>query len=127
MERIKNFLKNNWQWILFLVILLVGYGYVQVVKENRNDNGVKQEEILGSDSFEYRGKNGIDALSLLKEKAEVEQDNSGMVVSINGREANDENKEFWGFYVDGKMAPIGAAEYETKDNEVINWKIENYF
>ena len=127
MEKIKIFIKNNWQWILLILVLAVGWSYLGAIHEDGNRNQVVYEENLGGDIFEYNGRNEMDALSLLKEKAKVEQDSSGMVVSINGRKASDEKKEFWGFYVNGEMAPIGAAEYKTKDDEVISWKIENYF
>ena len=77
-------------------------------------------------SFEYKVENGKDALSLLKEKTTVELNDKGMVVLVNGRKAETEKREFWGFYVNGKMAEVGAADFKTKDTDVINWKIENY-
>lgn len=72
----------------------------------------------------YEGKEGVNALTLLRGKATVE-DEHGFVTSINGRKA-DESHEFWAFYVNGKQAEVGAGEYVTSDTDVIEWKIETY-
>lgn len=79
-----------------------------------------------SDQFQYQGQDGIDALTLLKQKTPVEQDKSGMVVSISGRLANNNQREFWAFYINGESAQVGPASYITKNNDIIIWKIEKY-
>ena len=76
--------------------------------------------------FSYKGETGKDALTILKAKAPIEQAASGLVVSINGRKAQDAKHEFWGFYVNGEMAQVGPADYQTKDTDTILWKIEKY-
>lgn len=81
---------------------------------------------LSTDQFEYPGIDGVDALTLLKQKTTVEQDASGMVVSISGRQADNNQREFWSFYINGRSAQVGPASYITKDNDVIIWKIEKY-
>ena len=79
-----------------------------------------------SDIFSYEGKAGEDALTLLKAKTTVEQNTSGLVISINGRKADDKKHEYWAFYVNGKMAEVGPKDYITKDGDKIEWKIEKY-
>ncbi len=74
----------------------------------------------------YKGKNRKDALTLLKKQAVVGQNASGLVTSINGRKADDTKREYWAFYVNGKQAPVGPAEYQTKNGDKIEWKIERY-
>lgn len=74
----------------------------------------------------YKGENGKDALTLLKQIGEVEQNSSGLVIGINGRKADDSKKEFWAFYVNGKLSEVGPAEYQTKEGDKIEWKIETY-
>lgn len=81
----------------------------------------QQSEILS-----YKGEKEKDALTLLKEKATVEQDTSGLVVSINDRRADVVKREYWAFYVNGKMAQVGPADYKTKDEDMIEWKIDHY-
>lgn len=81
---------------------------------------------LAKDEFSYKGKTGKDALTLLKENARIEQDASGLVVSINGRKADPAKREYWAFYVNGNMAQVGPADYQTKDEDRVEWKIEKY-
>lgn len=78
------------------------------------------------DTFSYKGEAGKDALTILKAKTSVKQNSSGLVVLMNGRKADDKKHEFWAFYVNGKMAEVGPADYKTKDGDVIEWKIETY-
>ncbi len=78
------------------------------------------------ESLSYKGEEGKDALTLLKVKAKIEQDKSGLVISINGRKANSSVHEYWAFYVNRKLAPVGPADYKTKDVDTIEWKIEKY-
>ena len=79
-----------------------------------------------SDKVSYRGEKRRSALEILEEKHEVEIGSSGLVVSIDGREAQNSLKEYWAFYVNGEYAPIGPAEYITNDEDQIEWKIETY-
>jgi hypothetical protein len=78
------------------------------------------------DKLSYAGENGKDALTLLKEHATVGFAQPGMVNSINGRKALDSKHEYWAFYVNGKMAQVGAADFQTKNTDQIMWKIETY-
>ena len=76
--------------------------------------------------FSYKGEAGKDALTILKAKTKVEQAASGLVIAINGRKADDKEHEYWAFYVNGKMASVGPADYQTKNTDMILWKIEKY-
>jgi hypothetical protein len=76
--------------------------------------------------FSYKGVAGKDALTLLKARFHVEQNASGLVTSIHGQKADDKKHEYWGFFVNGKMAEVGPAQYVTKDGDVLLWKIERY-
>jgi hypothetical protein len=117
--------------VLFLVLVLAGFWFLKernFTEIKSLENTTEKQELVteSKDEFKYNGKEGVDALTLLKEKTAVEQDKSGMVVSINGRKADNEKREFWGFYVNGEMAQVGSADFKTKNSDVINWKIENY-
>jgi len=74
----------------------------------------------------YSGKDGVDALTLLKQRTSVEQDRSGMVSSINNRRADNAKKEFWSFFINGETAQVGPASYITQDDDQIEWKIQTY-
>ncbi len=128
MKKIKLWWKNNWKLVILVVVLVLALGYAMEVRENgfkQSGNENKQEKVEGN-VFEYKGRNGVDALTLLKEKTEVGQDKVGMIISIDKIKADSDKREFWAFYVNGKMAEVGAADYKTKDGDIIDWKIENY-
>lgn len=90
------------------------------------NSSVQQGSETSQDSFTYQGRDGVDALTLLEEQTEVKKAPSGFVIAINGREADEGKKEFWAFYVNGEQAQVGAADYETKDTDQIEWRIETY-
>jgi hypothetical protein len=79
-----------------------------------------------TDSLAYSGEEGKDALTVLKSKAQVEQDSSGLVTTINGRKADSGAHEYWSFYVNGKLAEVGPANYILKSSDQVEWKIEKY-
>lgn len=72
---------------------------------------------------------GKTALDLTKEKANIKTKGEGVnayVTEINGIIAQDSKKEYWAFYVNGKMATVGAGSYKLKQGDKIEWKIEKY-
>lgn len=79
-----------------------------------------------TNTFSYKGEDGKDALTLLKSKTDVEQDNSGLVVSINKKKADSSKREYWAFYVNGELSSVGPKDYITKNADLIEWKVENY-
>lgn len=74
---------------------------------------------------QYEGQNDKTALELLKAGHQIEtQDSSiGIFVTAIDDIKNQENK-YWMFYVDGKLASVGADQYKTKDGEKIEWRYE---
>ncbi len=87
---------------------------------------ISLQQQVQAESFTYKGESGKDALSLLKQKTTINQDKSGLVISINGRKADNDKHEYWAFYVNGKSASIGPADYQTQDADAIQWKIDKY-
>ena len=74
----------------------------------------------------YQGVEGKDALELLKDSHDVEIksfDFGDMVTAIDGQ-ASDGTTNFWAFYVNGQQATVGAGDYETKNGDQIEWKLE---
>ncbi len=65
-------------------------------------------------------------LDQLKANANVEVKDSSYgpyVDSINGIKGGADGK-YWGYYIDGTMAQVGAGEYKTKGGEKVEWKFE---
>ena len=78
----------------------------------------------------YAGVAGMTALDLLL-RLDPTATTSGegenaFVTSIAGRAADAAANEFWGFYVNGEMAPVGAGSFVTEDGDVITWKLETF-
>jgi hypothetical protein len=48
------------------------------------------------------------------------------VNSINGQSADGTKREFWSFFINGKVAEVGPAAYSTKDDDRLEWKIATY-
>ena len=86
----------------------------------------------GGDFLEYHVPDQSTALDFLKMAANVETKGEGVnafVTQINGypdlRRAN-LPREFWAFYINGKMSKVGAGSYKLKDGDKIEWKVEKY-
>ncbi|MDP4001321.1 MAG: DUF4430 domain-containing protein [bacterium] len=86
----------------------------------------QQVQQVPSTSITYQGVEGRNALDLLKETHNIEtQEFSGIgefVNSIGGIEPD--SSHFWGFYINGQQAQVGASQYETSSGDVIEWKLE---
>lgn len=100
----------------------LGVKFVKEGEEPITDVGWSED----NNSFFYKGKSGENALKLLKAYTNVKQDTSGLVISVNDRVADSKKWEYWAFYVNGKMSQVGPADYKTKDEDLIEWKIEKY-
>lgn len=114
---------------LLLIIGFFIYGFSITNKPTTNLDTSKTSAtptIMLTDYFSYRGQTGKSALDLLKEKASVGEAASGLVATINGRKADTSLHEYWAFYVNEKLANTGPAMYQTKDGDLIEWKIDKY-
>jgi hypothetical protein len=110
---------------LAVAIILIGAASYFFLRFNPPQNADTVSSQGQVERVFYQGRDGVDALTLLSEVATVEEQN-GFVSSVNGRKAEEKNKEYWAFYLNGSLAQIGAKEYITKDTDQIVWKIENY-
>lgn len=118
-------------------VVLAGIGVGVVVWNNNSQQQPNQaattstvvsENNSPTDHVTYQGVKGKTALAQLKElKGDVATKSSSYgeyVDAINGLTGGDAGK-YWTFYVDGKMASVGAADYIAKGGETIEWKFEN--
>ncbi len=128
---------------LLLAILLV-LGLVAVYKfgllnknylpSQKSANAVKkitvQQKITGQAEFSSQqieeGKTALDLLNETESAVTTGEKENAYVVGINGIKAEEEKKEFWAFYINGKQAAVGAGSYKLKDGDKIEWKKENY-
>jgi outer membrane lipopolysaccharide assembly protein LptE/RlpB len=72
------------------------------------------------------GENNKTALEILQSTYQVETktyENMGeFIETINGLKPD--NKHFWAFYINGQMAEVGAGQYQSKDGDVLEFKLE---
>lgn len=75
----------------------------------------------------YQVKENTTALALLKTSHQVETKDFGslgeMVVSVDGMTARVD--QFWAFYVNGKLANVGAGSYILKNSDKVEWKLNS--
>lgn len=121
--------------ISVFILGLFGWGYMKSVGSPAPSVRVVVEKIPveikidGEEPISGQVVKDSTALDYLKANYEVQTLGEGVnayVVEINGRRASDTKKEFWSFYVNGKMADVGAGSYILKPDDRIEWKIENY-
>ena len=112
--------------ILIIVILIFAAFFTLGLNDKHKEATNTQTELSASTKISYKGEVGKDALAILRQKFSVSQDNSGMINVIAGKKADATKREYWAFYVNGKMANVGPADYRTKNTDLIEWKIEKY-
>ena len=79
------------------------------------------------DYISYVGKKDSTALAQLKEQTEgvtTKPSSFGEYVDSIGAYRGGQDGKYWRFYVDGKMASVGASTYVSKGGETIEWKFE---
>lgn len=126
-RRFKLSLLSGFLFVFIIAVMLVSSQSKKehLIQTNQQVSKYSQT-IPEKDYFAFQGKAGKDALTIMRNLAAVEQDRSGLVISIAGRRADVTKKEYWSFYVNGKMAQVGPAEYQTTDKDFIEWRVETY-
>ncbi len=132
-------------WVVLITIILIAVGFLYVKNPASQSNNSKPAESVkekitvyqkiasndtGVVSYErHEVEKGKTALDLLQRTAKVTIKDSGpnaFVTAINGLQANDKDKKYWAFYVNGTLAEVGAGSYQLKNNDKIEWKLASY-
>jgi len=124
--------------VVFIAVIAGAFGVMAAAVETQHRDilelktevaqlqSVAKSDAARETGVSYDGVSGQTALELLKKSHQVEVKDYGdlgqMVVAIDGAAAD--SAHFWGFYIDGQMATEGAANYETKTGQKIEWKLE---
>jgi hypothetical protein len=130
--------KTKLKALVIAALLVVGAGGGSLYVLNRHEPAKQpkaaqtaQHEWLTSSAdkktVSYEGQTGKTALETLKSLAQVKTQSSSygdFVTSINGVAA-DGSKQFWSFYVNGKLASEGAGTYKTTNGQKIEWRVED--
>ena len=112
------------------VVLVLGFGawgfsYQTHQKTNPIKPATTTTKPIPTIYVSYRGVDGKTALELLKTHAKVQTKTSSLgdfVVAINGNDGG--GKKYWIYYINHKEAQAGAGAYTTKNDDVIEWKLQ---
>jgi hypothetical protein len=123
-----NFVKaKRLEIIIVAVIIVVAgvvYGLTRTAKAPATNTSTSS--VPASDHVSYQGMDGRNALDLLKvfHKVDTKDTSFGpMIIGIDG--VQPDSSHYWSFYVNGKMADVGADQYITKNGDLIEWKVES--
>jgi len=131
--------------VIFILLIALAGGLVVFLAmggdsaiEHRQFNEGQTEQIITVkmliDGAEYQAavkpdSSVYDLMSSLKEQGLIDfqdHDYAGLgffIEEINGVK-NDPAGANWFYYVDGKLAPVGASSYKLKNNDLVEWKYE---
>lgn len=135
MEKAKKSFHKFFSLVLVALVVFAGYFFYQSKSQPTKKSTIQQNlsvylKLAGEESFSRSEVVvGKTALDLTKEKANIKTKGEGAnayVTEINGITAQVSKKEYWAFYVNGKMAEVGAGSYQLKEGDKIEWKIEKY-
>lgn len=110
---------------LALVVLIAIAGVGGAAISNRASRAQIQSQSNQTVDVKYKGREGQTALDLLKKYATVQTKHysfGDQVTSINGTVGN--GPKYWSFYLNGKLANVGAGAYKTHDSDNIEWKLQ---
>jgi hypothetical protein len=116
---------------IFFVLSLVLFLSAGCLGKPRSGESTKiyekaAKQLSITQTVQYEGENGKTALQLLKDKYQVQtKEYSGLgefVEAIGG--IKPDSKHFWAFYINGKLSEVGANQYQTKNGDKIEWKLE---
>lgn len=117
---------------IFLAAALIGVTYLvkpqQTDLRSQEERQTSQEEVLPQvteTSVKYEGQEGQTAFELLRAVTMVEfkQYDFGVFVESIGGVKPDE-KHFWKLYVNGTESQVGSDQLQTKNGDIIEWKLD---
>lgn len=110
-----------------ITLAIVAAGGLTALKLDSNAHHTASVQSVKQSVLSYHGKTGTTALALLQRSYKVQTKTySGLgeeVTSINGLVAD--SHHYWAFYVNGKLAQVGASSYTTNSRDTITWKLES--
>ena len=73
----------------------------------------------------YKCEEGKTAYDILDERFTIEAQDSSFGKFVTGiNDVKPSQNQFWAFYVDEKIATVGATAYVCQDQEKVEWKLE---
>lgn len=107
--------------IIAIVIGLIATYSSLFSSTSSSNTSQTQNQTATKQSVSYAGKDGVDALTLLKTTHQVDASDQGFVNAIDGVKPAD--KQYWALYVNGQASDKGAKDTITKSTDTVEWKI----
>lgn len=123
--------KRFWLSVVVVLGLLIGFTiYTRDEPTKSVDVSVKRAEIVFSNDnnrVDYLGVEGETALETLDRLTDVRTETTsfGEFVTGIGEVDAKSGKTFWSFYVNGKMAEVGAGSFQPELGDEIEWRLED--
>jgi uncharacterized protein HemX len=118
--------------IAVVVLAIIGIGGWRYQQHQQKQEQQRQTQVAAAaeaaktvEYVTYKGITGQTALDILKSqhKVSVKVYSFGdLVESIDG--VSGAGPKYWTFYVNGKMADMGAGSYQSQPTDKIEWKLE---
>lgn len=117
--------------IVILIVGVIGITFAVKPKATSSPNLPGQEAkklpgpIIFQDYVTYEGKDGKTALQLLESATPIQTkqfDFGVLVEGINGIRPDQDH--FWKLYINGQESSLGADQLQTKNGDIIEWKLE---
>lgn len=129
--------------VALFTLLLISMVFIQRVVKPENKN---RQDVLSSTASQFSvtqiitygdgkqetntiqasaGESALDLLSVSKKVTVKETSLGKLVESIEGDTNGSQNK-YWTYFVNGKEANVGAADYTVQPNDSIEWKFTAY-
>lgn len=109
--------------LILTIPIISGCGAKKVSSDKK---AIEQAEASDLTTISFNGQEGKTALEALKSFHNVETKSYGelgeFIDSIDS--IKPDAKHFWAFYVNGKNSSTGAGEYNTHDDDTLEFKVE---
>ncbi len=112
--------------VVIIALIGVGYAFTRTAKAPVTESQQQTSQQTAANGISYHGMDGRNALDLLRvfHQVTTKDTSYGPMVTTIDNVTPDKN-HYWAFYVNGKLADVGAQQYITKNSDLIEWKLDS--
>ena len=112
--------------ILVVVIITTGCGLQPNTTTTPINEVTEEKPNVETQSIKLTGQEDKTAMEILKASHKIGTKSFGeigeFIEEIDG--VKSDTKHFWAFYINGESSNVGAGQYETKNSDLIEFKLE---
>jgi len=129
-------MKKRFTILAIVVLALIGGGTAYIARDSlwppvsdttAGKTVVPEEKTTNPTEITYAAKEGISSLEQLTQETNdvvTVESTYGKYVDSIGEHKGGTDGNYWSFYIDGKLADVGADSYIQKGGEKIEWKFQ---